>query len=125
MERMRGCYTYYEWQTVWEELDEKGCYADGDLDATGFTSLRQVKKWIVNNNGEFTDTDFKQGYKVMEREYPYITVYRLKVVKYWDQGLVADATIVDKKLEYFDDGSKIPKRFIDDFNRNFKWASIL
>lgn len=119
--------TEYEWQILWEELDENYKSVQDDLDDTNFYSLKEIK----NNIGGFTDTEIKQGYKLCSRTNTFgmpeshIIVYRIRLVKYYDMEILTDTRIVDKKLEYFDNGNKIPKRFIDDFNRNYKWASLL
>ena len=123
---MKGYYTYYEWHILWEELDENYKPVQYDLDDTNFYSLKEIK----NNIGKFTDTEIKQGYKLTNRgensmSESHIIVHRIRLVKYYDSEILTDTRIVDKKLEYFDNGDKIPKRFRDDFNRNYKWASIL
>ena len=123
----------YEWHLRWEAIDEQDNYVScSDLIDTGLESLKEIKKYHV----DITPEDIKQGYYLtgdsINIDYGdtvknYRTVYRIELARYDElNGGYATASILDNQLEdYFDDGARVPKRFKQEFARNYEWASIL
>ena len=124
----------YEWHLRWEAIDDKGNPERGwsDLVDVGIEQLKHIKERYTFV--DITPEDIARGYCLAEDipEADHINatiVYRIQLARYFESDYGNDigiAIIRDNQLEdYFDNGVRVPKRFKQEFARNYEWASIL
>ena len=116
----------YEWHLRWDAIDDKGNREFGysDLVDTGIESLKELKTWF-----KVTADDIDRGYCLTDdiSDGKNKFAYRLQLARYDElDGGYEIASILDNQLEdYFGNGVRVPKRFKQEFARNYEWASIL
>ena len=128
----------YEWHIMFGTVDKQG-NDDGDVDllheieCSQYNSIMQVKNFIEEDReNAITDTDITNGY-CLAREYikGELCVYRLRLARYTEEDIELAVVRNNELDDYFDEfigmlgGTKVPKRFKQEFARHYKWASIL
>ncbi len=117
----------YEWHLRWVVIDDKGNETGySELQDSGIESLEELKTWF-----KVTADDIDRGYCLTDdiSDGKNKLAYRLQLARYSESKLddgYETAIILDNQLEdYFTNGVRVPKRFKQEFARNYEWASIL
>ena len=130
----------YEWHLRWVVIDDKGnetCYSE--LQDSGIESLEELKTWFKVTaddiaRGHCLIKDIDAGQKHLCQFWGFDMgknklAYRLQLARYSESKLddgYETAIILDNQLEdYFTNGVRVPKRFKEEFSKNYEWASIL